>query len=172
MKNLLLLLLISLYSFAFPQSESDILWIRTKVEKTNLDSKNYNTSKMKTQEASAEGNEIILYTEQLNDIKLIKETYFGEMGKTVIWDYIENNHPYFIFKEYYTYTLPITYKSFNTANFTKTEERFYLKNDRVIRWMKDKKILKTYPKNAASIENNMIDNINGLIEKFNTENKE
>ncbi len=173
MRNLLFIfsLLISLLSFS--QSESDISVIRLKTEKTNTDSKKYNTAKLQNdKDPSTEGNEIIIYTEQLNDIRLIKETHYGETGKTVISNYIENNHPYFIFKEYYTYKLPITNKNFKGSDFTKTEERFYLKNDRVIRWMKDKKALKIYPKNSATIENNMVENIAGLIAKFNQENKE
>jgi hypothetical protein len=32
---------------------------------------------------------VVVYTKELNDIKLIKETYFGEMGKTVISNYID-----------------------------------------------------------------------------------
>ena len=174
MKNALLFLLTSFYYFfAYSQSESDIAYIRSIVEKTNAESKNYQTAILKSDQGlSTEGNEITVYTEQLNEIKLIKEIYFGEMGKTVISNYIEDNHPIFIFKEYYTYKFSITYREFNSNDFTKSEERFYLKNDRIIKWMKDKKTLKTYPKNAASIESNMMEHVASLITQFEKENKE
>jgi hypothetical protein len=173
MKNIFFLLLTSLYSFVFSQSENDIILIRTKVEKINTDSKNYQTAILKSDQGlSTEGNEITVYTEQLNEIKLIKEIYLGEMGKTVITSYIEENHPIFIFKEYYTYKFPITFKEFSSSDFTKSEERFYLKNDRIIKWMKDKKTLKTYPKNGASIESNMMEHVASLISQFEKENKE
>lgn len=174
MKNVLLFLLTSFYYFfAYSQSESDIAYIRTQVETTNTQSKDYQKATLSTDLGqSTEGNEVVVYTKGLNDIKLIKETYFGEMGKTVISNYIEDNHPVFIFKEYYTYKFPITFKEFNSNDFTKSEERFYLKNDRIIKWLKDKKTLKTYPKNAASIESNMMEHVTSLITQFEKENKE
>jgi acyl-CoA thioesterase FadM len=81
MKNIFFLLLTSLYSFIFSQSENDIILIRTKVEKINTDSKNYQTAILKSDQGlSTEGNEITVYTEQLNEIKLIKEIYYGRNG--------------------------------------------------------------------------------------------
>ena len=94
------------------------------------------------------------------------------MGKTIIWNYIDNNHPIFVFKEYFTYKLPIADKNFNSKDFTKKEERFYFKDSRIIRWMIDKKQLKKFPGNAAMIENNMNESISGWISQFNKENKE
>lgn len=174
MKNVLLFLVFSsYYFFAYPQSENDIAHIRSIVEKTNADSKNYQIAVLKSDQGlSAEGNEITVYTGQLNDIKLIKEIYYGEMGKTAISNYIKDNHPVFIFKEYYSYKFTISSKEFNSNDFTKSEERFYLKNGRIIKWMKDKKTLKTYPKNAASIESNMMEHVASLITQFEKENKE
>ncbi len=173
MKNIFLFLLIIIYSFAFSQSESDILYIRTQVETINTQSKNYNTFILKKDKTeSTEDSEILVITEELDKIRLIKETYFGEMGKTIIWNYIDNNHPVFVFKEYFTYKLPIVDKNFNSKDFMKKEERFYFKDSRIIRWMIDKKILKKYPSNAATIENNVNESISGLIAQFNKETKE
>lgn len=173
MKNAFFLLFVLFSLLSYSQSESDIAYIRAFVEKVNADSKDYQTAIIDTEQAeTTEGNEVVVYTKELNDIKLIKETYYGEMGKTVILNYIDNNQAIFIYKQYIAYKYPITYKEFNANDFTKTEERFYLKNGRVIRWMKDKKVLKTYPLNAAAIENNMVEHIAALIAKFQKENKE
>ncbi len=173
MKNIFFLLLTSLYSFVFSQSENDIAYIRTQVETTNTQSKDYKKATLSIDLGqSTEGNEVVVYTKELNDIKLIKETYFGEMGKTVISNYIDNKHTIFIHKEYYSYKFSITDKKFNTNDFIEKEVRFYLKNDRIIRWIDDKKTLKTYPKNAASIESNMMEHVASLISQFEKENKE
>lgn len=173
MRSLFFYFMLFSSSVALAQSESDISSIRIKVEKINTDSKKYNTTILKSDLGlSTEGNETTVYTDQLKDIKLIKEIYYSEMGKLVISNYLENNQPIFIFKEYYTYKNPITFKEFNSKEFTKTEERFYVKNGRVIRWMKDKKNLKKLPNNAAVVENNMIENVNSWIAQFNKENKE
>ena len=169
MKNLLLIFSLLICSISFSQSESDILFIKSKIENVNAQSKNYKLTVIsKTDETEMlHGNEIAVFTDDLRHIKLIRETYLNETGKTVIWDYIENNHAYFILKEYFTYKFPVADKKFNEADFTKTDEGFYLKNDRVIRWMKGTKLITKYPKNAASIENNMIEHIADLVAKFN-----
>ena len=173
MKNIFLLFLISIYSFAISQSENDIAYIRAIVEKTNTELRNYHTATLEAKEqTSTEGSEILVFTEELDKIKMIKETYFGEMGKTIIWNYIDNNHPIFVFKEYITYKLPIADKNFNSKDFTKKEERFYFKDSRIIRWMIDKKQLKKFPGNAAILENNMNESISALIAQFKKENKE
>ena len=173
MKSILFIFTFLFCSLAFSQSENDISYIRAIVEKTNTELKNYHTSILVAKEkTSTEGSEILVITEELDKIKLIKETYFGEMGKTIIWNYIDNNHPIFVFKEYFTYKLPIADKNFNSKDFTKKEERFYFKDSRIIRWMIDKKQLKKFPGNAAMIENNMNESISGWISQFNKENKE
>ena len=167
MKNLFLFLIILFYSFAFSQSESDILFIKNKIENVNLQSKNYKITILKLEQSStSKGNEIAVFTDNSDVIKLIRETYIGGIEKTVIWNYIDNKLAYFIFKEYFTYKLPMTEVKFNELKFTKTEEGFYLKNDRVIRWMKGKTLVTKYPINAASIENNMIQHIADLVTKF------
>jgi len=160
-----------IFFVAFSQSENDILSIRTRVEKVNTESARYYVAPLENYEAaSTEGNEILFYSDK-SAIKLIKETYFGETGKTVIWNYIENNSAYFIFKEYFTYKLPISDKKFDATDFTKKEERFYIKNNRIIKWMQGKKVITKYPKNAASIENNMILHIEDMIAKFDLQTK-
>lgn len=173
MKKIIFILSLFISALSYSQSENDIAYIRAIVEKTNAELKNYHTATLEAKEqTSAEGSEIIVITEELDKIKLIKETYFGEMGKTIIWNYIDNNHPVFVFKEYFTYKLPIADKNFNSKDFTKKEERFYFKDSRIIRWMIDKKQLKKFPGNAAILENNMNESISALIAQFNKENKE
>ena len=173
MKKLLLIAFVCITTISFSQSESDITFIRNLVEQTNLHLNDYNSSILKNDElTSAAGNETLVFTEELNKIRLIKETFFGETGKTIIWNYFNDKQPIFIFKEYFKYKLPISNKNFNKNDFTKNEERFYLKNNRIIRWMKDKKIVKKYPTNAADIENNMLQHINSLVTKFEQENIE
>ena len=167
MKNLFLFLIILFYSFAFSQSESDILFIKNKIENVNLQSKNYKITILKLEQSStSKDNEIAVFTDNSGSIKMIRETYINETEKTVIWNYIDNKLAYFIFKEYYTYKLPTTNVKFNESKFTKTEEGFYLKNDRIIRWMKGNKLVTKYPINAASIENNMIQYIADIVTKF------
>jgi hypothetical protein len=156
---------------AFSQSENDILSIRIRVEKVNTESASYYVAPLENHETSStEANEILFYSNK-NSIQLIKETYFGETGKTIIWNYIENNSAYFIFKEYFTYKLPISDKKFDGTVFSKKEERFYIKNNRIIKWMQGKKVVTKYPKNAASIENNMILHIEDMIAKFDLQTK-
>ena len=167
MKKLFFFLLISCYSFTFSQSESDITLIKSKIENVNLQSKNYTITNLKpTETSSSKDNEIAVFTDNSGSIKMIRETYINETEKTVIWNYIDNKLAYFIFKEYYTYKLPTTNVKFNESKFTKTEEGFYLKNDRIIRWMKGNKLVTKYPINAASIENNMIQHIAEIVGKF------
>lgn len=172
MRYIILYCFSCLFFVAFSQSENDILSIRTRVEKVNTESASYYVSALENYEAvvTTEGNEILFYSDK-NNIKLIKETYFGETGKTVIWNYLENNDVYFIFKEYYTYKLPISDNKFDATDFSKKEERFYIKNNRIIKWMQGKKVVTKYPKNAASIENNMILHIEGMIAKYNQQTK-
>jgi len=171
MKKTHLIFSIIYYSFCFSQSENDILSIRTEVEKVNTESASYYVSPLENYKANTtEGNQILFYSDK-NTIKLIKETYLGETGKTVIWNYTENNKAYFIFKEYFLYKLPITAEKFNASAYTKKEERFYIKNNRIIKWMQGKKVITKYPKNAASIENNMILHIDDMIATFNQQTK-
>lgn len=161
MKKILFIfsLLFSLHTFS--QSEAEISSIKSKVETVNAQYKNYTSIALKS---DAEKKEV--FTDNFKSVTLIRETYTNESGKTIIWNYIENNHPYFILKEYFTFKLPATDKNFDASDFTKTEEAFYLVNDRIIRWVKDKKAVKKYPKNAATIENNMIEHIAGLMEEY------
>lgn len=163
MKNVILLFIISINLCSFAQSEKDIASIRTYVEQTNLHLKDFNSFNI--DDTINAKNEIIIFTEELNKIRLIKESYNNNTGKTIIWNYIINKQPIFIYKEYFK-------NKIQTTDFMKTEERFYLKNNRIIRWMKDKKIIKKYPTNAADIENNMLEHINSLITKFDKENIE
>jgi len=146
----------------------DILFIKSKVETVNALSATFQINSLKDIEESTE---ILVFTDNSKNIKLIKETYLNENGRTIIWNYIENNHAYFIFKEYYTYKLPTSDKNFDASKYTKLEEGFYLKNDRVIRWMQGKKQITKYPKNAASIENNMMMHIEDMITRFNQQAK-
>lgn len=154
------------YSLAFSQSETEIAAIKSQVEFTNTQYKNYTVVVLKNEEDKIE-----IYIDNSKNVKLICETYSNETGKTIIWDYIDNNHAYFILKEYYTYKLLPSNKNFNPSEFNKTDEGFYFKNDRIIRWMKDKKAVTKYPKNAATLENNIIEHIASLIEKYTEQTK-
>lgn len=167
MKNILFIFFLYFVTITFSQSESDIAFIKTKIENVNLQSKNYKITILEIEPSeSKKGNEIAVFTDNSGNIKLIRETYIGETEKNLIWNYIDNEQAYFIYKEYFTYKTAIADKNFNELKYTKTEEGFYLKNDRIIRWMKGKKLVTKYPINTASIENNMIQHISDLIAKF------
>ena len=156
----------------FSQSDNDLLTIKSNVEKVNLQSKNDQISILKNEVSDTlKNSEIAVFTDNSNKITLIRETYFNETGKTVIWNYIKNDEAYFIFKEYFTYKFSKNDNQYNAGKFTKTEEGFYLKNNRVIRWMQGKKVITKYPKNAASIENNMIMHVEDMINRFNRQDK-
>lgn len=167
MKNTILIFVFFICFYSFSQSETDIEFIKTKVENINLQSRNLKQVILKIESAETKkGNEIVAFMDNSGNIKMIRETYIGETEKNLIWNYIEDKKAYFILKEQYTFKYPITAKNFDALKYSKTEESFYLKNDRTIRWIKGKKIIKNYPINAASIENNMIQHITELLTKF------
>jgi GH15 family glucan-1,4-alpha-glucosidase len=163
MKKSLTIFSILMYSFSYSQSDNDILFIKSKIETVSSQTSTYQITTLKDVKKNSE---IAVFTDNSKNIRLIRETYINDNGKTLIWNYIENNHPYFVFKEYYNYKYPVTDKKFNSSKFIKTEEGFYFKNDRVIRWMQGEKKVTKYPKNAANIENNMIMHIEDMIAKY------
>ncbi len=162
-----LLLLILTCTIAFSQGEGDIQRIRMLREEVDTHLNDYKKTILKTADRTdADKNEIEIYTTDANTIRLIKEIYHSETGKTILSDYLQDGEPYFVLKEYITYNLPVTDKKFDPQKATKTEVSYYFKNGRVIRWMTGKKISK-FDKSSAIVENNIIENIHVIVAEYN-----
>lgn len=77
---------------------------------------------------STEGGELVAYSEGPAIVKLVA-THYGEMGRSVDEYYYSNGKLIFVFKKVFHYNKPLG------KVVRSTENRYYLNNDQLIRWI-------------------------------------
>ncbi len=167
---LFLFLIVSFRIYA--QSESDIILIEQKVASCNAALPSYKRIILTdSTQTGIDRQETVYYYNDKNQIKFIQETYYSETGKTIIRNYIDNDSPYYIYKEYYTSRAESNMANPDTGKWDKKEEHIYFKDSRIIKRILDKKTIKKYDKSSAVLENNIIEHINSMIAMFEQSGK-
>ena len=91
---------------------------------------------------SAEGSSSKVFL-QGDEIKIIKDEYYGEMGKEFYIFYYENGKPFFILETEYLYSTPLMQPIPNMPKPTQTitEYRYYIDDAKLLRLLEAKKEL-------------------------------
>ena len=82
---------------------------------------------------SAEGGELVAYLSGPSIVK-ISATFYGEMGRATDEYYYSNDKLIFVFRKHSHYRAPLSGKVVRT-----TENRYYFKDDKLIRWISEGK---------------------------------
>src|ERR1043166_7674639 len=112
-----------------PQVNDPIESIRQHYANINQNLSRYRRVKKNLSGYSAEGGELIAYFHGPSVMKMVA-TFFGETGRTVEEYYYWNGQLIFVFQTESRYDKPLSGKVVR-----KIESRFYLKDDKLIRWL-------------------------------------
>lgn len=114
---------------AVPQNGDPIQVIRQRFGQINGNLARYRKVKKELSGFSAEGGQMVAYFHGPSIVK-IATTYFGEMGKATEEYYYWEGKLIFVFRTDHQYDKPLSGKVVQ-----KTENRFYFKGDKLIRWL-------------------------------------
>jgi hypothetical protein len=135
MKSVIALLLATLSAFSaavaaptIPQADA-VETIRQHYANINQNVARYRRVKKNLSGFSAEGGELFAYFHGPTVMKMVA-TFFGETGRTVEEYYFWNGQLIFVFQTENHYDKPLSGKVVR-----KTENRFYFKDDKLIRWL-------------------------------------
>lgn len=124
----LLLGAVSLHA-ADPSVEEKIKSIRTKYDQIEKGLKSCRQVKRKLPSESAEGGELIAYFKD-RSVEKLSATFLGESGKALEEYYFWNSELIFVLRVESRYTKPMS-----GVVQTKTEERFYFADGKLIQWL-------------------------------------
>jgi len=112
--------------------------IREKCIYINTHLKEYKKIVKDNVDGNSEGEQIRGYVYK-DSVKLIIEESYGESGKQVTEYYYDRNRVVFIYNREYKYSKPIYAPSFNSKDYDLKESRFYFDNNKMIKWIDEKK---------------------------------
>lgn len=116
-----------------PQGPDPIQTIRQQYASINRGAAKYKKVKKELLGFSAEGGELVAYLSGPSIVK-ISATFYGEMGRATDEFYYANDKLIFIYRKHSHYNRPLTGKVVRT-----TENRYYFKDDKLIRWISEGK---------------------------------
>jgi hypothetical protein len=111
------------------QSTDPIPEIRRQYTSINRNIAKYQKVKKELAGFSAEGGELVAWFKGPSIMK-IAATFYGESGRATEEYYYSNDKLIFVFRKDSRYSQPLSGKVVST-----TENRFYFKNDKLIRWI-------------------------------------
>ena len=133
----------------FADSDAEIASIRQAYEQTHNNLCKFKTTEFDAGENSSEGVEAKAFRDKDGQIKLIKTIIYGEMGKNTREYYYANNQLIFVLDSNQTYNAPMYLddaqakaagvEPFDPTKTTTTENRYYFKNNQLIRWLDPQK---------------------------------
>ncbi len=158
------------------KEENDLVQeIRKEFNNINTNDSKYQIKTKDLDGYSTDGGELKAYYEQ-NDLKKIIVLYYGETGKVAIDYYFKNNNVFFIFRQDYRYnspyyvTEPDTSIGLEAFDYNKTkiiENRFYISNNKLIRWLdSDKKKVDKKSKEFLNKQVELIEDIEFIKSKL------
>jgi len=135
MKIIVAMLVVLVFGFNFltpgnaaPQADP-IETIRQHYASINKNVPLYRRVKKNLNGFSGEGGELIAFFHGPSVMKMVA-TFYGEMGKAVEEYYLWNGQLIFVFRTDHNYDKPMSGKVIS-----KTESRFYFKDDKLIKWL-------------------------------------
>ncbi|MBN2824167.1 MAG: hypothetical protein JXQ76_02500 [Campylobacterales bacterium] len=139
MRLLLLLLFTTLFAFGTITSIEDIKKEYGTITKAL---KSYTKTSKSLDGFSAEGGEVVIYKDSSSRVKMLKITYFGEMGKMIeVYYFDDTMQLFFLYKVVENYNAHIAAKEFDESKTKITKERFYFIDTKMVQWLKgDKRI--------------------------------
>jgi hypothetical protein len=101
------------------------------------------TELSKASQPASEGSKAYVFRKQ-GKILIVDESYFAEMGQATWSFYFDGGHPFFILESEIRYAYPITVtseerKKLGGGEDKTTENRYYIKKNKLIRWLEGKK---------------------------------
>lgn len=135
---------------SFAQSNDSIFnEIKSKYKSVLDNLKSYLIVKFENDGESTEGGEGEAYYEG-NKIRLIQQTWYGETGKRTTGYYFDEEKLFFVLDSKYKYNRPIYWdaeqakesndkETFDPKKTTINEDRYYISNDKLIRWIDQEK---------------------------------
>ena len=130
----------------------------------NIDS--MNRSKVELNELSTEGAEATIY-KQNKEIKLIEVKAYMEMGNAKDEYYFKDGKLFFVYTKEENYNAPPTTKFFDESKIEISENRYYFIDNKLVKWLKDKKIVPKSSKDYIKTQNQILEFSNFLLKKVN-----
>ena len=134
---------------AFANDDATIATIRQAYEQTHNNLCKFKTTEFDAGTNSSEGVEAKAFRDKDGHIKLIKTIIYGEMGKDTREYYYSNDQLIFVLDSTQTYNAPMYLDNaqakaagvepFDPTKTTTTENRYYFKNNQLIRWLDNQK---------------------------------
>lgn len=138
--------------------DPDILHIRKEYQAIRNALPNLTTETADLPDHSTEGGQAWAYRDDNKIIRLVKAELYFETGKIVREFYYESEKPFFVFDVKHSYNVPFYFtpelakevdsEPFDPQKTKITENRYYVRGDRMIRWLDENKI----PVNPQSAE--------------------
>jgi hypothetical protein len=122
--------------------EAQIKTIRARYAQIEKGLKDCRQVKRDLPDESAEGGELIAYFKD-RSVEKLSATFFGEMGKAKEEYYFWNSELIFVFRTEWHYTKPMS-----GVTKSKTEQRFYFADGKLIRWLNPDKEVTADPVKA------------------------
>jgi len=133
---IMILFMVALNLFSQKTENEKVADIRIWYKEITDNLNSYEKILMDAPDESTEGGLITFYKEG-EEIRMIKEEYYGESGNVSYSYYFRNKRLFFMFKVQTTYDVPIYIDE--SGNGTAEENRFYFYSNEMIRWLdKDK----------------------------------
>ena len=156
--------------------DADIANIRQTYEQTYNNLCKFKATEFESGENSSEGVEAKAFRDKDGHIKLIKTIIYGEMGKNTREYYYANNQLIFVLDTTQTYNAPMYLDNvqakaagvepFDPTKTTSTENRYYFKNNQLIRWLDNhKKLVAANTSNYKLQAKSVLADSNRLIRK-------
>lgn len=133
----------------FANNDAAIATIRQAYEQTHNNLCKFKTTEFDAGTNSSEGVEAKAFRDKDGQIKLIKTIIYSEMGKNTREYYYANNQLIFVLDATQTYNAPMYLddvqakaagvEPFDPTKTTTTENRYYFKNNQLIRWLDPQK---------------------------------
>lgn len=120
---------LSAFAMAKAQTEDPISSIRQHYAQINRNAARYRKVRKDLAGFSAEGGTLVAYLDGPNIMK-IAATFYGESGRTYEEYYYWDGKLIFVLRKESTYNKPLSGKVIRTS-----ENRFYFKDDQMIRWI-------------------------------------
>jgi hypothetical protein len=158
-------------------TDSIIKDIRAKYKNIRDNFSTYDTTTAEILGESTEGGQAVAFYDG-DAIKLIKVTWFGEMGKRKTEYYFDNGQLFFAFDAVYEYNRPIYWDEkvakeygdsevFDDSKTKIIENRYYFNDGQLIRWLdKDKEEVDIKTDASSSMGNELIEHSEKMKEKL------
>jgi len=119
---------------------------------------------------SSEGGERTLYRDDSGRVRMVRDEVMGETGTWLREVYIAGGKPFFVYEATTRYEAPIYAKDFDPGRGTKTENRYYLPNGTLGRWLRGREAVDPRSPTFAAKAKSLREELSTLSDDRNPKN--